>query len=129
MIILVNVFAITSAALFFFKLISPLAFLVSSMLWFILMLVFWFWLPRMIYRRAQTFQDRFQCILTDREFRIENEKGGRSWDWNEFSTWLESPHFFHMYFNPRSFFIVPKEAFPGDEIVEARNIIKAKIPK
>ena len=129
MIILVNVFAIVSAALFFFRKISPLAFLISSVLWFVLMIVFWFLLPNMIYKKAATFQDRFQAILSDNEFRIENDRGGRSWAWKEFSTWMESPHFFHLYFNSRSFFIIPKEAFEGDEEYEARKILKAKIPK
>ena len=129
MMVLVNVFAIVSAALFFFKKISPLAFLISSVLWFFLMIVFWFWLPRMIYKRAGTFRDRFQAILSTDEFRIENDRGGRSWSWAEFSTWIESPHFFHLYFSSRSFFIVPKEAFEGDEVHEARKIFKAKIVK
>ena len=127
MMILVNVFAIVSAAFFFFRKISPVAFLISSMLWFVLMIVFWFLLPAMIYRRAATFKDRFRAILSDKEFRIENDRGGRNWPWNEFSTWMESPHFFHLYFNSRSFFIVPKAAFEGDEVVEARKIFKAKI--
>ena len=129
MMILVNVFAITSAALFFFRKISPLAFLISSVLWFFLMIVFWFVLPRMIYRRSATFKDRFQAILSNKEFRIENDRGGRSWPWEEFSTWMESPYFFHLYFNSRSFFIIPKEAFEGDEEQEARKIFKAKIRK
>jgi hypothetical protein len=129
MIILVNVFAIVSAAFFFFKKISPLAFLVSSVLWFVLMIVFWFLLPQVIYRKAPTFQDRLQAILTSGEFRIENERGGRSWPWADFSTWMESPHFFHLYFNSRSFFIIPKEAFVDDEVHEARKIFKEKIAK
>ena len=129
MMILVNVFAILSAALFFFKKISPYAFLTSSMLWFLLMIVFWFLLPYMIYRKAETFKDRFKAILSDSEFRIENDRGGRSWNWKEFSTWLESPHFFHLYFNSRSFFIVPKEAFEDEQVNEARKIFKAKIVK
>ncbi len=129
MMILVNVFAIVSAGFFFFKKISPLAFLISSVLWFFLMIVFWFLLPKMIYRKAATFKDRFQAILSNKEFRIENDRGGRSWPWEEFSTWMESPYFFHLYFNSRSFFIVPKEAFEGDELQEARKIFKAKIIK
>ncbi|HMK03856.1 MAG TPA: YcxB family protein [Ferruginibacter sp.] len=129
MMIAVNVFAILSASLFFFKKISPLAFLVSSVLWFSLMIIFWFLLPYLVYRRADTFKDRFRAILSDNEFRIENERGGRSWGWSEFSTWIESPHFFHLYFNSRSFFIVPKEAFEGDEVHEARKILRAKIEK
>ncbi|MEP7256332.1 MAG: YcxB family protein [Ferruginibacter sp.] len=129
MMILVNVFAILSAGLFFFKKISPYAFLLSSSLWFMLMIVFWFLLPYMIYRKADTFKDRFQAKLSDDEFRIENDRGGRSWGWTEFSTWIESPHFFHLYFNSRSFFIVPKEAFEGDAVNEARKILKMKIVK
>lgn len=129
MMILVNVFAILSAGLFFFKKISPYAFLLSSSLWFMLMIVFWFLLPYMVYRKADTFKDRFQAKLSDDEFRIENDRGGRSWGWGEFSTWIESPHFFHLYFNSRSFFIVPKEAFEGDAVNEARKILKTKIVK
>ena len=129
MIILVNVFAIVSAGLFFFKKVSPFAFSVSSILWFGLMIVFWFALPQMIYKKSPTFQDRLQAILTASEFRIENERGGRSWSWTDFSTWMESPHFFHLYFNTRSFFIVPKDAFKGDEVHEARKILREKIAK
>ena len=127
MMIAVNVFAILSAALFFLKKISPYAFLISSVLWFTLMIIFWFLLPYMVYKKADTFKDRFRAILSDNEFRIENERGGRSWDWGEFSTWIESPHFFHLYFNSRSFFIVPKDAFEGGEEHEVRKILKTKI--
>ena len=127
--ILVNVFAILSAGLFFFKKISPFAFLISSVLWFTLMIIFWFLLPYMVYRKADTFKDSFRAILSDDVFRIENERGGRSWSWSEFSTWIESPHFFHLYFNTRSFFIVPKDAFEGDDVHEARKILRLKITK
>src|SRR6476619_2081887 len=59
MIILVNVFALLSAILFYFRKILPFAFLVGSFLWFSLMIVFWFVLPGMVYRRAATFRDHF----------------------------------------------------------------------
>src|SRR5688572_21359286 len=107
--IFVNVFALFSAALFFFKKISPLAFLISSALWFSLMILFWFLLPLIIYKKAETFKDTFRVLLDQNEFGIENERGGRSWKWKEFSTWVESPHFYHLYFNSRSFFIIPKD--------------------
>ena len=129
MMILVNVFAITSAALFFFKKISPLAFLISSVLWFAMMIAFWFFLPGLIYKKNATFRDRFKASLTDTEFMIENERGSRSWQWAEFSETMESPHFFHLYFDSRSFFIVPKDAFAGDDVHEARKILKEKIRK
>ena len=129
MMILVNVYAIISAALFYFKVISPLAFLLSSALWFILMILFWFLLPRIIYRKAPVFKDRLRATLGPSYFEIENSKGSRSWEWNEFSTWMESPHFFHLYFNSRSFFIIPKDAFEGDEEHEARKVFMGKIRK
>ncbi len=127
MMIVVNVFAILSAALFFFKKISPFAFLLSAFLWFVMMIAFWFVLPFIVYRRSHTFKDRFRVTLGNNSFMLENENGSRSWDWKEFSTKMESPHFFHLYFNPRSFFIVPKEAFEGDTVHEARKILSAKI--
>ena len=60
---------------------------------------------------------------------IENDRGSRSWQWAEFSETMESPHFFHLYFDSRSFFIVPKEAFPGDEVHEARKMLTTNINK
>lgn len=129
MMVLVNVFAILSAALFFFKKISPFAFLSSSLLWFLMMIVFWFLLPTVIYRKAKTFKDSFRAILSEDEFAIQNERGGRSWKWKDFSTWMESPHFFHLYFNSRSFFIIPKDAFEGDDEHAARKILALKIKK
>ena len=129
MMILVNVFAILSAGLYFFKLIKPMPFLVSSMLWFSLMFIFWFLLPTIIYKNNATFRDRFRANLNDSDFVLENDRGSRAWPWTDFSTWMESPHFFHLYFNPRSFFIVPKEAFAGDEEHEARKFFAAKIKK
>jgi hypothetical protein len=129
MMVLVNVFAITSAALYYFKKISPAAFLISSMLWFFLMILFWFLLPNIIYRQANTFRDRFKAYLGENEFSIENDRGRRGWKWTDFSSWMESPFFFHLYFNPRSFFIIPKDAFTGDDEHEARKIFQHKIKK
>jgi len=129
MIILVNVFAILSGVLFYMKKIQPLAFLAFSVMWFVLMIVFWFLLPRMVYKKAATFQDRLKVSLLEQEFKIENDRGAQSWDWSKFSNWMESPHFFHVYFNSRSFFIIPKNAFTDDEVFDARKILAAKIKR
>jgi hypothetical protein len=129
MIILVNVFAIFSAFLFFFKKISPLAFLVSSLLWFTLMITFWFILPNSIYKKAATFKDGFKVSLEDQHLFLENERGSKSWPWTAFSTLIESPHFFHLYFDSRSFFLIPKSAFEGDDLQDARKYLRNKIKK
>lgn len=129
MIVLVNVFAILSAALFFFKKISPMAFLVSSFLWFTLMIAFWFILPYSIYRKAATFKDGFTVSLEAHHLFLENDRGSKSWPWTAFSSFVESPHFFHLYFDSRSFFLIPKSAFEGDDVHIARKFIAGKIIK
>ena len=127
MMILVNIFAITSAALFFLKKISPLAFLTGSVLWFSLMIAFWFILPYTIYKRATTFKDHFIVSFQDNHLFLENERGSKSWPWTAFSSFIESPHFFHLYFDTRSFFLIPKEAFAKEDIDDVRRELKLKI--
>lgn len=129
MMILVNIFAITSAGLFFFKKISPWAFLIGSVLWFTLMIAFWFILPYTIYKRASTFKDNFKVSFEDQHLFLENERGSKSWPWSAFTSFMESPHFFHLYFNSRSFFLIPKEAFNHNNVSEARKVLGSKIKK
>jgi hypothetical protein len=127
LIIVVNVFAVLSAALFYFKQVSPLAFLVSSFLWLFLMIMFWFILPRMIYGKTSLFRDSFRVTLNEEGLGIKNDAVANSWPWTSFSSYMESPHFFHFYLSERSFFIIPKEAFPGDMVHEARKICGSRI--
>lgn len=127
MVILVNVFAILAATLYFFKKVTALAFLTSSVLWFILMISFWFVLPGIIYRRSATFRDRFKVSFEEQHMFLENERGSRSWPWTAFSSMIESPHFFHLYFDSRSFFIIPKEAFDDPSVKDARVYLQKKI--
>ena len=130
MIILVNVFALVSAVLFYLKKILPFAFLAGSFLWFVLMISFWFILPGLVYRRAATFQDHFTMNFEEESFSVGNERGSRSWQWKELSDFLETPHFFHLYFDNRSFFLVPKNAFAdSDEVFELRQLMKEKVKK
>ena len=130
MIILVNVFALISAALFYFKVVTPLAFLIGSTLWFVMMISVWFLLPNIIYKRTATFKDHFQMSFDNESFSLGNERGSRSWEWNTLVTFLESPHFFHLYFDSRSFFLVPKSGCKSsDEVFELRQLLKKKIKK
>ena len=128
--IVVNIFAIISAGLYFFHKIAPFAFLLSSSLWFVMMILFWFVLPMMVYKRANTFHATLRVILSEEQFAIETKTGSNKWEWKAFTSTMESPHFFHLYFDARSFFIVPKDAFSTDEDVqETRKILAIKIPK
>jgi hypothetical protein len=129
MIVVVNIFAISAAVLYFTGEVSPLAFLLSSTLWFTLMLAFWFVLPIIIYKKATTFKDHFKVSLEDQHLFLENERGGRNWPWKDFSSFVESTNFFHLYFNSQSFFLIPKSAFKKDDIYEVRKFLKEKIKK
>lgn len=130
MIILVNVFAFLSVTLYYFKIVTPLAFLIGSTLWFVMMISVWFILPGMIYRRTATFKDRFFMSFDNEGFSLGNERGSRSWQWNTLTTFAESPHFFHLYFDSRSFFLVPKSGCKShDEVFELRQLLKSKIIK
>ena len=128
MIVLVNVFALLSAILFYTQKIVPLAFLMGSVLWFVLMISFWFVLPGLVYRRANTFKDHFTMDFGDDTFSLGNERGSRSWAWKELSNFIETPNFFHLYFDSRSFFLVPKNSFASnEEIHDMRHLLKEKV--
>jgi len=130
MIILVNVFALVSASLFYFKFVTPLAFFIGSTLWFIMMISIWFILPVTIYKRTATFKDHFTMSFEEENFSLGNEKGSRSWPWKALTTFQESPHFFHLYFDSRSFFLVPKSGCKtSDEVFELRQLLKGNIHK
>ncbi len=130
MLIVVNVFAIVSVTLYAIGKITPVAFLVSSGLWLVLMVSFWFILPGVVYRRAETFQHSFTMYFDEEDFTLAHANGSRKWPWKAVSTFLESPHFFHLYFDSRSFFLVPKSGCRDkDEVFELRQLLKKKIKK
>jgi len=130
LLVLINVFAITSAVLFALKKIQPISFLIFSFLWFLLMLVIWRILPGSIYRRAQTFKDNFTMHFESEGVMLETAKGSKGWDWKKFSYFIESPYFFHLYFDARSFFLVPKDAFKDITDQQAvREMLREKIGK
>ena len=130
MVIMINVFAILSAILFAFKKIQALPFLVFSVLWFCLWLSIRRLLPLSIYKRSATFQDTFTLSLEDRGLLLETKKGQQLWVWEDFSAFKETLYFFHVYFSPRSFFLIPKDSFKDiTEIQAARKMFKERIGK
>lgn len=130
MLILVNVFALASIILYAFHKITPMAFVVGSVLWIVLMISFWFALPGMVYRRAITFKHSFNMSFEEDGFTLAHEKGSKSWSWKALNKYIESPHFFHLYFDSRSFILVPKNGFKdSDEVYELRQLLKEKVRK
>jgi hypothetical protein len=129
MVILVNVFALLSAVLFYFQRILPFALLVGSFLWFAMMISVWFILPNVIYRRAATFKDHFEMNFDEEGFDIGNERRSTRWLWTSLTKSMETPHFFYFYFTPQSFFLVPKSAFDEDGISEMRRLLRERVKR
>ncbi len=130
MLILVNVFALASITLYALGKITPMAFFTGSFLWIVLMISFWFILPFMVYRRAVTFKHEFSMDFREDGFTLAHERGSKSWAWSSLKNFVESPHFFHLYFDSRSFLLVPKNGCKdSDEILALRNLIKGKVKK
>jgi hypothetical protein len=128
LIILVNVFALFAAAMFAWKKITPVALLFSSFLWFTLMLAFWFVLPLTVYNRAKTFKDSFVLTFMDSYMHIENPNGSKDWAYNSFKYFIETPNFFHLYIDERSFFLIPKDEWADvDETQGIRMLLRDKI--
>ena len=130
MLILVNVFALASVTLYALGKITPMAFFMGSALWIVLMISFWFILPFMVYRRAITFKHEFSMDFRDDGFTLAHERGSKSWPWTALKSYLESPHFFHLYIDSRSFLLVSKNGCKAsDEVFELRKLIKEKVKK
>jgi hypothetical protein len=128
LLIVVNIFTIISAVLLYMHRIQPLSFLVFSVLWFLLIITVWKILPSGIYKKNATFRDNFSMSINDTEVVLKTNRGAHAWQWKDFSTFVESPYFFHLYFNSRSFFLVPKDAFEGLlELQAARQLLREKI--
>lgn len=128
LIIVVNAFAVLSAILFYFKKILPLAFLSSSFLWFFLMLTIWFVLPFTVYSRNKTFRATFTIRFLADSLLLETSGTEKSWDYRSFTYFLETAHFFHLYLNEKSFFLVPKDACrDSDETHQLRLLLREKI--
>ncbi len=130
MLILVNVFALASIILYALKKVTALAFLVGSFLWIVLMVSFWFMLPWMVYKRAATFQHAFCMDFDQAGFTLRHENGSKEWPWTALQYFVESPHFFHLYFDSRSFFLVPKSGCTdSDQLHALRTLIREKVKK
>ncbi|PZP50132.1 MAG: hypothetical protein DI598_06240, partial [Pseudopedobacter saltans] len=127
LILVINVFAIISAVLFYMKKIQPLPFILASFIWIVLLIVFWFVLPWYIYRKSATFKDSFIVNTVSSGIELSNSKGNVFWDWAQFSSYFESPGFIHLYFSSRSFFLIPKDNIKPDQLSEIRKLLQENI--
>jgi hypothetical protein len=129
MMILVNVFAVVAAILYYTKRIRPEPFFLGTLIWILMLVSIWYILPYSIYRKAATFKEHFTIYFRESDVHLTNERGYVEWKWSSFSKWFESPHFFHLYFDTKSFFLVPKEGMSDDMKHELRGLFNSKIGK
>lgn len=128
LLIVVNVFALVAAGFLAFKLIRPFPFLMSSFLWFILMITFWFILPLMVYRKSVTFREKITLTFREKDLLLETGPGYTNWSYGKFRYYLETPHFFHLYMTESSFFLIPKaDCIEPAGTVEVREWLDNKI--
>jgi YcxB-like protein len=125
--ILVNVFAIVAAFLFYNKKIRPEPFFLGTCIWVVMMIVVWYVLPFSIFKKAGTFKENFTIQFNASEIVLNNQKGFVEWPYNTFSKWFESPHFIHLYFDSKSFFLVPKEGMTEDMKHSLRGLLNKQI--
>jgi hypothetical protein len=120
----VNVYAIVTAILLYYKKIRPELFLLGSVLWIVLMLLFWYILPWWFFKKTDLFKYQWQFSFNQQGANLVCPQGEAAWNWLEVKHYFESPAFFHFYFGPKSFFIIPKEPFSFEEQHEIRGFLK-----
>lgn len=128
LILIVNAFALISAFLYYMDVVRPLAFLIGSFLWLSLMFSFWWLLPLKIYRGAQTFRETLEIVFGKDEMIITHSEGRKHWAYASFESMKETPEFFYLYVNPRSFFLIPQDAFEDAEAIKSfKSILNQRI--
>jgi hypothetical protein len=129
MFIVIIVFDLISAILYFNGKIRPEPFLLGAFVWFVFILSFWFFMPYMVYKRSATFQEAFTIAFQPLYIALENKKGRVEWEWSRFIKYFETPNFFHLYFSAKAFFLVPKENLDRDQQHELRVLLSSHIQK
>lgn len=124
--IAVNIYAIVTAVLLFQKKIRPELFLFGSVLWLLLMLFFWYLLPALFYKKTNLFKSSWNFSYNQLAANLVSEKAEAQWKWAEVTYYFESPYFFHLYFGPKSFFLITKNNLPMEDQHEIRGILKQK---
>ncbi len=127
MLIVVNVFAIIAAILYYNHKIRPEPLMLGSCIWVCMMVSIWFVLPYTIYRKSNTFKESYNIFINESGIRLDNENGYVVWPWDGFSKYFESPNFIHLYFDEKSFFLVPKDNITEEMLYDFRELLKARI--
>jgi hypothetical protein len=88
------------------------------------MVFFWFLLPWLFYRKTSMFKQDWQFQFNNTGASLESASGSAAWAWSDVTQFFESPLFFHVYFAPKSFFILPKAHFSYEDQQLIRGYFK-----
>jgi hypothetical protein len=124
--IVVNVYAILTVILLFLKKIRPELFLLGSVLWIVLLLLFWYLMPNIFYKKTALFTYNWDFSFDNQKASLQSMQGEAAWNWEEVSHYFESPHFFHIYFGPKTFFLIPNDNMTLEVKQTIRAILKNK---
>jgi hypothetical protein len=124
--IVVNVYAILTGILLFLKKIRPELFLLGSVLWIVLLLLFWYLMPNIFYKKTALFTYNWDFSFDNQKASLQSMQGEAAWSWEEVSHYFESPHFFHIYFGPKTFFLIPNDNMTLEIKQTLRAILKKK---
>ncbi len=122
--IVVIVFDIIAAVLYVMKKIQPQPFLLGSFIWVMLVISYLFILPYSIYRKTPLFRQKMSVRFNNNGLLLETPQGNANWEWQRFTSYFESPNFFHFYFGPKSFFLIPKDNTTEDMRHEIRQLLR-----
>lgn len=127
LLIVVIVFDIISAILYLIEKIRPEPFLLGSLIWIIFLISFWYIIPINIYKKSVTFQHNFIADFDNNVVTLQHDRGIMQWEWSQFTKFIESPNFFHVYFSQKSFFLFPKDNMTDEFRQELRALFHQKI--
>jgi hypothetical protein len=125
--IIILIFDIISAVLFYSEVIRPEPFLLGSVVWLFFIVSCWFILPWSIYKKSATFKERFSISFSEDSVFLEGGNSQMRWDWKQIIHFRESPEFFHFYFTAKSFLIIPKSELTADHLSSLRKLINRKV--
>ena len=83
-------------------------------------------MPNIFYKKTALFTYDWDFSFDNQKASLQSLQGEAAWNWEEVSHYFESPHFFHIYFGPKTFFIIPNDNMTLETKQTLRAILKHK---
>jgi hypothetical protein len=83
-------------------------------------------MPTIFYKKTALFTYNWDFSFDNQKASLHSMQGEATWNWEEVSHHFESPHFFHIYFGPKTFFLIPNDNMTLEVKQTIRAILKNK---